>query len=216
MKYLYLVLGLVLIANVAYARDLYVGLRGEDVRDLQEFLNTNPQTRVAVSGPGSPGNETDYFGELTRAAVIKFQELYREDILDSLGLSNGTGFVGELTRAAIDGLINLIVPVQEEEVASVPVENDHYTNDNVFGGKIEVSIYCRCSRNYYLKISDPKGGDFVWDPTSPQFREYQLPEVGVWTVGLYDPGGACIQYNGDDCYLYKRADTITEIVGTSF
>ncbi|MCI5108684.1 MAG: peptidoglycan-binding protein [Candidatus Pacebacteria bacterium] len=215
MKYVFVIFLILLAFSVADARSLYVGVSGEDVRDLQEFLNSNPETQVAVSGPGSPGNETTYFGELTKAAVIKFQEIYKEEILEPLDLLVGTGFVGDLTRQVIDSLLNKIVSVEEVQT-EIPVENEYYTNDNVFGGKIERSFYCACSRNYYIEISDPKGGDFVWDPTSPQFREHQLPEVGVWTVGLYEPGGICIVYSGDDCRVYRRTNNITEIVGTSF
>jgi len=41
-------------------------ITGDDVKKLQEFLNTNG-FKLADSGPGSPGNETTFFGSLTRA-----------------------------------------------------------------------------------------------------------------------------------------------------
>lgn len=82
-----------------FSRTLKVGMRGEDVRALQQFLNTDNETRVGETGAGSPGNETDYFGPATKRALIKFQEKHRADILAPLGLAQGTGVFGEKTRA---------------------------------------------------------------------------------------------------------------------
>ena len=57
---------------------------------------------IAGSGAGSPGNETNKFGLLTRAALIKFQEAYANDILSSGGLTKGTGYFGPSTRAFVN------------------------------------------------------------------------------------------------------------------
>ncbi len=56
-----------------FTQSLNVGSRGQEVMNLQKFLNMSPSTRVAVTGAGSPGNESTYFGPATRAAVMKFQ-----------------------------------------------------------------------------------------------------------------------------------------------
>lgn len=56
----------------SFARDLTVGSRGEDVRILQQFLNSHG-AQVATSGFGSPNNETTYFGGATRAALARWQ-----------------------------------------------------------------------------------------------------------------------------------------------
>lgn len=98
-------------ATVDFSRTLSLGSRGEDVRALQKFLNIDSDTTVAVFGAGSIGNETNYFGPATKRAVIKFQEKYRSDILEPIGLSFGTGFFGSGTRAKVIALKNTATPI---------------------------------------------------------------------------------------------------------
>ena len=94
-------LGGAFIAEAAILRDLQQGNRGDDVRELQQILNRDPETEVAESGPGSSGNETEYFGVLTKNAVKRFQQKYASEILAPLGLTIPTGFVGARTRTVL-------------------------------------------------------------------------------------------------------------------
>ena len=82
-----------------WTRSLSQGSTGSDVMKLQKFLNSDPDTRVAVSGVGSMGMETDYYGPATAAAVSKFQVKYRSDILSPVNLVNPTGYFGPSTMA---------------------------------------------------------------------------------------------------------------------
>lgn len=91
-------------ASISLFRNLGEGMSGADVRALQQFLNSDPMTVVAVSGPGSKGYETMFFGPATKAAVIKFQNKYRLQVLAPVGLSQGTGFVGPATRSYVNSL----------------------------------------------------------------------------------------------------------------
>ena len=88
--------------SYTWTRNLSIGSTGDDVRQLQRFLNGNPQTQVAVTGVGSPGNESSYYGPATARAVSKFQEMYAAQILTPLGLTNGTGGFYTSTRAQLN------------------------------------------------------------------------------------------------------------------
>lgn len=101
-----------------WTRSLAAGSTGEDVRQLQRFLNADPDTRVSLSGAGSPGNETMYYGPATAAAVSKFQVKHRADILSPLGLVSGTGYFGPSTIAKANHIANAVVvlpPVTDDE-----------------------------------------------------------------------------------------------------
>ena len=87
-----------------WTRDLKTGATGADVMTLQKFLNSNADTRVAATGAGSAGMETQTFGPATAAAVSKFQVMHRADILTPAGLTNPTGFFGPSTRAKANAL----------------------------------------------------------------------------------------------------------------
>jgi peptidoglycan hydrolase-like protein with peptidoglycan-binding domain len=55
-----------------YNRNLDLGMSGADVKELQKFLNTRGFV-LATEGPGSPGNETETFGSLTKHALARYQ-----------------------------------------------------------------------------------------------------------------------------------------------
>ena len=79
-----------------FGRNLKVGTRGDDVRLLQQLL--------LKEGVYPEGVVTGYFGALTKAAVIRFQEKYVSAILVPAGLTKGTGFVGASTRRKLEEL----------------------------------------------------------------------------------------------------------------
>jgi peptidoglycan hydrolase-like protein with peptidoglycan-binding domain len=83
------------------ARNLKQGDTGNDVKALQIILNFLGYT-VAPQGPGSLNNETTYFGNLTRQALIKFQL--------ANNIQPPDGFFGPITRdALIQKIISLLL-----------------------------------------------------------------------------------------------------------
>ncbi|MEI6843341.1 MAG: DUF2341 domain-containing protein [bacterium] len=92
-------------ATLLFAKDLKPLQLSPDVRQLQIFLNSKGFS-VSATGNGSPGKETEFFGPLTKQAVIKFQEKYASEILTPQGLTKGTGYVGKATRLKILELLN--------------------------------------------------------------------------------------------------------------
>lgn len=75
-----------------FTRNLFFGNSGEDVKSLQKYLNAIGYT-ISKTGPGSIGNETDFFGGLTKGALMKFQKDH--------GIS-ATGNLGPITRRYIE------------------------------------------------------------------------------------------------------------------
>lgn len=71
----------------------------QEIKCLQTFLKNQ-------GGNIYPeGFVTGNFGELTKKAVVRFQEKYSADILAPAGLSSGSGYVGSLTRAKINQIL---------------------------------------------------------------------------------------------------------------
>jgi hypothetical protein len=87
--------------NNTFTKDLKLGTVDNEVKLLQQYLNTHGFT-ITTTGPGSLNNETNVFGSLTKQAVIKFQEKYASEILTPTGLTKGTGMVGVRTRVKLN------------------------------------------------------------------------------------------------------------------
>ena len=76
-----------------FTQTLSTGSVGEEVRQLQQYLNAHGFT-VSESGPGSVGNETTRFGAATRAALARFQA--------ANGIIPAVGYFGAVTRAYVN------------------------------------------------------------------------------------------------------------------
>ena len=83
-------------SSISFTRNLTVGSRGNDVLALQRLLNASG-FQISTSGGGSPGNETDYFGSLTRSALARFQA--------ANNIAPPSGFFGPITRSFVKKLL---------------------------------------------------------------------------------------------------------------
>lgn len=82
-------------APVSFTKELKQSSQNSEVTALQECLARDSEVYP-------DGTVSGYFGPKTKAAVIKFQEKYAEEILEPIGLTKGTGKVGGMTRDALN------------------------------------------------------------------------------------------------------------------
>lgn len=78
--------------------NLHIGMRHDDVYELQNRLTAEGFYQGPVTG---------YFGELTKAAVIQYQQAH--------GITPDSGYVGPLTRGELN---STTVPTQEQAAAA--------------------------------------------------------------------------------------------------
>jgi len=104
-----------------FTRNLWRGLRGSDVKKIQEILNRDPSTRIAEFGIGSPGQETDYYGFLTQSAIQNFQCKYGI-VCSGSSDSTGYGVVGPSTRVKLNTLYG------GDSVPQTTTTSSSYTN----------------------------------------------------------------------------------------
>lgn len=71
--------------------NLRIGMKNNDVKILQQLL-------INEGFWESDAGVTSYFGPATKKAVMKFQDQYKAQILEPLGLPSPTGFFGPYTR----------------------------------------------------------------------------------------------------------------------
>jgi len=87
----------VITPGFSFKKDLRLGDTDPDIKELQKVLNADIDTVVATAGPGSTGQESTYFGSLTKAAVIKFQNKYKGAALTVID-----GAVDKATRTKLN------------------------------------------------------------------------------------------------------------------
>ncbi len=154
-----LVGGMVALADHQFERNLGPGSVGEDVKRLQEWLNKNG-FKVAESGLGSLGNETTYFGDKTKQAIISYQF--------SRKIDPASGFFGPKTRAVLNSEIGTTEKKQTEETTKDPIKTSSNIIQSVTtdkktynpGDKIKLTIMAENSSSEDVVISFNTGCQF--------------------------------------------------------
>lgn len=184
----------ILFPTFQFTQNLTAGDRSPEVLVLQQFLNTDPMTRVQESGAGSSGFETNFFGPATLSAVIRFQEKYASEILIPVGLNRGTGFVGNQTQAKLNSLLTLaptssIVPTPEPSPMpslTIPIITELSPNHGPNGTKITIKGEHFTSVNTVVtnfmefpNISSKDGQTLEFTFDNPPFAEIQRIRTGT-------------------------------------
>src|SRR3989339_695915 len=138
-------------------RDLKFGTIGADVKELQKYLNNNGSP-LAQTGFGSSGNETNYFGFLTKQALTNFQ------VKNKL---NATGIFDSATRdfLSCEKENNLVpkveTPKQGNNQSTTQSEDNKYSISGSITGISDV-VTLHNNNNDIITIKPGDSANFVF------------------------------------------------------
>ena len=95
-----------------FTKNLYLGVSDPQVKCLQQYLN-GAGYQVALTGAGSPGNETMYYGNLTKNATGKWQT--------GNSVAPAVGYFGPISRAKYATVAGGVVTPPGGVVTPAPV-----------------------------------------------------------------------------------------------
>lgn len=168
-----------------FRKTLSEGSNGKDVYALNNLL---AELGYVVA------SDRTYFTEETTEAVIAFQEKYRLEILESVGLAAGTGVVGERTRAKLNELFGC-----KSTSSAKPTRVGAMVSEVV-------------SRTEPLKVLSPNGGEMFYTNTPIQIRWRGGDPSASVTIELHRDSVPTIQivsdYRNSGSYKWKPAHEI--------
>ncbi len=192
--------------QVTFKSELSTGSRGTEVTALQTCLARYPE--IYPEGQIS-GN----FGAQTKAAVIRFQEKYKESILTPSGLTKGTGTVGKSTRTKLNEICSQ--PAKE-----TPLKFSLVTVDDPILGEVATAIKKQWADvGVEIEITTYPVSQLTQDFIKP--RNYEMLLFGevlgeipdpfpFWhSSQIKDPGLNLAKYEN------KKADTLLETARVS-
>lgn len=211
-----------------FTKNLFLGRVGDEVKCLQQYLNKAGFV-LALSGPGSPGNETIYFGPKTKAALARWQAANK--------VSPPSGYFGPISKAQYSKikygeLVNKSVllfghtgpgpgpsptpdltPSLSPAPTSIPVPGRIVIG--AFGGKINLITDCTCSRpkGLLIQVGPPIETDVMFIPDKSQLVAGALQE-GRWTLGIAKTNFAVCLVPGIIGCSPEGAGRVITIIGT--
>ena len=100
--------------------------------------------------------DNGFFGTSTKAAVIAFQEKYRDEILIPVELENGNGFVGKLTRNKLN-LLYICSTYKITPAGTVIMEKDYVFTAKINGRASSTTLFFLKSPNGVMKYGGVSG-----------------------------------------------------------
>lgn len=172
-----------------FTRNLSFGSIGQDVKELQKYLN-NKGFFVAQSSYGSPGQETTFFGRLTQAALIKFQK--------AKAIVPAWGFFGPITRKVVNTMnveenINPIQPLPQTPATNVPTDKIYYIGGSITGITSPVTLQNNNGDDLTIKPGD--NSNFIFPAP--------LADGDIYNITIKE------NYLGQKCYLYKNEGIVS-------
>lgn len=158
-----------------FKSNLTLKSQGEEVTELQKCLAKDREVYPE-------GEITGFFGEKTKAAVIKFQEKYSQDILEPQNLTQGTGDVRQGTRDKL----NEICFNEKEEIT--PLEFTLTTVNQAFlesTAEILASQWGKLGIKVKIQTFDSNSPTLQSDIIKP--REYEALLFGMVLGAIPDP-----------------------------
>lgn len=162
-----------IISGYEFTTELQQGSTGVAVLNLQRVLNQDPDTRVAVSGSGSPGLETSIFGPATKAAVERFQEKYAT-------IEESNGVVDERTREKLNEITGAKKPIVVEEEG----EGLYKTSLTFLPTDIKNLTYLPESNKIFYILEDSEGSvGFISNPNGTEREQVFESPAKEWSAG---------------------------------
>jgi len=145
-------------SGFCFVNEMQFGDRNNDVKELQkllaQFSDVYPEKLV-----------TGYFGNLTKQAIIRFQNKFKSEILIPAGLKQGTGYVGQYTLDKLNSLnkctiesidnsdsdsdINIDIPP-----VSTPDDSNIIDDEPIEPGPslptVKIKAYCSDSKDLFI------------------------------------------------------------------